>query len=51
MLLLGKGPTGLLLAQLLRVNGGCHIAIAAPLGLKMELPRSLNVADGFLGLR
>lgn len=42
VLLLGAGPTGLVLAQLLRMNGGCHVVVAAPEGLKMELAKSVS---------
>jgi D-arabinitol dehydrogenase (NADP+) len=50
VLLFGAGPTGLMLAQLLRENGGCHTVIAAPGGLKMDLARSLNAADQYVEL-
>jgi D-arabinitol dehydrogenase (NADP+) len=50
VLLFGAGPTGLILAQLLRQNGGCHTVIAAPAGLKIELAKSLNAADEFIEL-
>ena len=50
VLLFGAGPTGLILAQLLRLNGGCHTVLAAPAGLKMDLARSLNAADEFVEL-
>ncbi|CAL5871882.1 uncharacterized protein PFLUO_LOCUS6136 [Penicillium psychrofluorescens] len=50
VLLFGAGPTGLILAQLLRQNGGCHTVIAAPPGLKMELAKSLNAADEYVEL-
>ncbi|KAL1858425.1 hypothetical protein Plec18170_002623 [Paecilomyces lecythidis] len=50
VLLFGTGPTGLMLAQLIRQNGGCHIVIAAPDGLKMELAKSLDVADEYVEL-
>jgi len=30
----GAGPTGLVLAQMLRQNGGCNVVVAAPEGLK-----------------
>jgi len=50
VLLFGAGPTGLMLAQLLRQNGANHLVIAAPCGLKMELARSLNAADEYLEL-
>lgn len=39
VLLFGTGPTGLMLAQPLRLNGECHVDIAARGGLKMELAR------------
>ena len=42
VLMLGAGPTGLVLAQLLRQNGGCHVVVAAPEGLKMELAKSVS---------
>ncbi|GLA43280.1 hypothetical protein AnigIFM63309_001008 [Aspergillus niger] len=50
VLLFGAGPTGLMLAQLLRQNGGCRTVIAAPGGLKMELAKSLDAADEFVEL-
>ena len=50
VLLFGAGPTGLILAQLLRQNGGCHTVIAAPAGVKMELAKSLDAADEFVEL-
>ncbi|KAJ5540508.1 alcohol dehydrogenase [Penicillium frequentans] len=50
VLLFGAGPTGLMLAQLLRQNGASHLVIAAPGGLKMELAKSLNAADEYVEL-
>ncbi|KAJ6007242.1 alcohol dehydrogenase [Penicillium herquei] len=50
VLLFGAGPTGLILAQLLRQNGGCHIVIATPAGVKMELAKSLDAADEYVEL-
>merc|ERR1711977_286270 len=41
VLMFGAGPTGLVLAQMLRQNGGCHVVVAAPQGLKMELAKKL----------
>jgi D-arabinitol dehydrogenase (NADP+) len=41
----GAGPTGLVLAQMLRQNGGCHVVVAAPEGLKMELAKKLDAGD------
>lgn len=46
----GAGPTGLMLAQLLRQNGGCNVTIAAPVGQKMDLAKNLEAADHFIEL-
>ncbi|KAI9874391.1 MAG: hypothetical protein M1823_007695, partial [Watsoniomyces obsoletus] len=46
----GAGPTGLVLTQMLRQNGGCHVVVAAPGGLKMELAKSLDAADEYVEL-
>jgi D-arabinitol dehydrogenase (NADP+) len=45
VLIFRAGPTGLMLAQPLRENDGCHTVIAAQGCLKMDLARSLNAAD------
>ncbi|KAM5384286.1 hypothetical protein ACJZ2D_001591 [Fusarium nematophilum] len=50
VLMFGAGPTGLMLAQLLRQNGGCKVTVAAPGGLKMELAKSLEAADEYIEL-
>ncbi|KAF6793004.1 l-threonine 3-dehydrogenase [Colletotrichum sojae] len=50
VLMFGAGPTGLMLAQLMRHNGGCNVTIAAPQGLKMDLARSLDAADNYIEL-
>lgn len=50
VLMFGAGPTGLCLAQLLRHNGGSHVVIAAPGGLKMDLARKLDAADDYIEL-
>ncbi|KAL4934851.1 hypothetical protein BDV06DRAFT_217839 [Aspergillus oleicola] len=50
VLLFGAGPTGLVLAQLVRLNGGCRVVIAAPGGVKMDLARGLNAADEYVDL-
>ncbi|RDW81183.1 zinc-dependent alcohol dehydrogenase family protein [Aspergillus mulundensis] len=50
VLLFGAGPTGLVLAQLLRQNGGCNVVVAAPEGAKMALARSLDAADEYICL-
>jgi threonine dehydrogenase-like Zn-dependent dehydrogenase len=50
VLMLGAGPTGLMLTQMLRQNGGCHVVVAAPEGLKMNLAKSLDAADEYVEL-
>ena len=50
VLMFGAGPTGLVLTQMLRQNGGCHVVVAAPEGLKMELAKSLDAADEYFEL-
>jgi D-arabinitol dehydrogenase (NADP+) len=42
-LVFGAGPTGLLLAQLLRSSGVAHVTVAAPTEFKLETARSLGV--------
>ena len=50
VLMLGAGPTGLMLTQMLRQNGGCRVVVAAPEGLKMNLAKSLDAADEYVEL-
>jgi len=47
VLLFGAGPTGNLLAQLLRLNGAAHVTVAAPPGPKLDLVEKLG-ADAVL---
>ncbi|KAL4993831.1 chaperonin 10-like protein [Aspergillus recurvatus] len=39
-----------ILAQLLRLDGGCHVVVCAPEGLKMELAKSLGAGDEYIAL-
>jgi len=48
--MIGAGPTGLVLAQLLKRNAGCHVTLAANAGIKMELAQKLDVADEYIFL-
>lgn len=50
VLMFGAGPTGLVLAQMLRQTGGCHVVVAAPEGLKMDLAKQLDAADVYVEL-
>ncbi|KAJ4401072.1 hypothetical protein N0V91_008213 [Didymella pomorum] len=48
VLLFGCGPTGILLAQLIRLNGAAHLTIASKGGPKLDLARSLDIADEYI---
>ena len=50
ILLIGSGPTGLCLAQLLKANGGAHMVLASNAGPKMELAKKLSCADEYVEL-
>jgi len=50
VLLIGAGPTGLVLAQLLKINGAHKVVIAAPKGPKTEIARQLEAADEYVEL-
>lgn len=49
-LIFGAGPTGLMLAQMLRQNGCCRVVVAAPAGLKMELAKKVGAGDEYVEL-
>ncbi|KAK5734828.1 hypothetical protein LTR17_008598 [Elasticomyces elasticus] len=48
VLLFGCGPTGMLLAQLLKLNGTANLIIASKAGPKLDLAKSLNLADSYV---
>lgn len=48
VLLLGAGPTGLILAQLLKLNGAARVVIAANKGIKTQIARQINAADEYV---
>jgi D-arabinitol dehydrogenase (NADP+) len=50
VLLLGAGPTGLILAQLLKLNGAHRVVIAANKGIKMDIAKELNAGDEYIEL-
>ncbi|TCD68705.1 hypothetical protein EIP91_009989 [Steccherinum ochraceum] len=50
VLLLGAGPTGLILAQLLKLNGAHRVVIAANKGIKMDIAKQLNAGDEYIEL-
>jgi D-arabinitol dehydrogenase (NADP+) len=47
---MGAGPTGLILAQLLKQNGASRIVIAANKGIKMDIAKKMNAGDEYLEL-
>lgn len=50
VLLLGAGPTGLILSQLLKLNGASRVVLAANKGIKMDIAKKLNAADEYIEL-
>ncbi|CAN9079305.1 unnamed protein product [Alternaria alternata] len=48
VLLFGCGPTGILLAQLIKMNGAAHLTIASKAGPKLDLARELDIADSYV---
>jgi len=48
VLLLGAGPTGLILAQLLKLNGAARVVIAANKGIKMDIAKQLEAGDEYI---
>ncbi len=46
VLLFGAGPTGIILAQLLKLNGAVHLTVAAPAGPKLDLVSHLAADEG-----
>lgn len=50
VLLFGAGPTGIILAQLLKLNGASRVVIAANKGIKMDVAKNLDAADEYLEL-
>ncbi|KAL1601931.1 hypothetical protein SLS59_005097 [Nothophoma quercina] len=48
VLLFGCGPTGILLAQLIRLNGAAHLTIASKAGPKLDLAKQLGIADAYV---
>lgn len=50
VLVLGAGPTGLILAQLLKLNGASRVVIAANKGIKMDLAKQLDCGDEYVEL-
>ena len=49
-LIIGSGPTGLILAQLLKLNGASRVVIAANKGIKMDIAKDLDAGDEYIEL-
>ncbi|KAH9941192.1 NADP+-dependent D-mannitol dehydrogenase [Epithele typhae] len=49
-LIIGAGPTGLILAQLLKLNGAARVVVAANQGVKMDVAKQLNAAHEYVEL-
>ncbi|KAJ8509385.1 hypothetical protein ONZ45_g8439 [Pleurotus djamor] len=49
-LIIGAGPTGLILAQLLKLNGASKVVIAANKGIKTQIAKDLNAGDVYVEL-
>lgn len=49
-LVIGAGPTGLILAQLLKSNGASRVVIAANKGIKTRIAKELGAADEYIEL-
>lgn len=49
-LIIGAGPTGLILAQLLKLNGAHKVTIAANKGIKTEAAKQLGAGDEYIEL-
>ncbi|KAG9311755.1 chaperonin 10-like protein [Chiua virens] len=49
-LVIGAGPTGLILAQLLKLNGAARVVVAANKGIKTRIAKELGAADEYIEL-
>ncbi|KZT22177.1 GroES-like protein [Neolentinus lepideus HHB14362 ss-1] len=49
-LVIGAGPSGLMLAQLLKINGASKVVIVAPAGSKMEVAKRIGAGDEYVEL-
>ncbi|KII91229.1 hypothetical protein PLICRDRAFT_37962 [Plicaturopsis crispa FD-325 SS-3] len=49
-LVIGAGPTGLILSQLLKLNGASKVVIAANKGIKTEIAKKLDAGDIYVEL-
>jgi D-arabinitol dehydrogenase (NADP+) len=50
VLIIGAGPTGLILAQLLKLNGASRVVIAANKGIKIKIAKELEAGHEYIEL-
>ncbi|KIM85703.1 hypothetical protein PILCRDRAFT_816905 [Piloderma croceum F 1598] len=50
VLIIGAGPTGLILAQLLKLNGASRVVIAANNGIKIKIAKELEAGHEYIEL-
>ncbi|KAF8488750.1 chaperonin 10-like protein [Gautieria morchelliformis] len=50
VLVIGAGPTGLVLAQLLKLNGAVKVVIAANKGVKTQIAKEIKAGDEYIEL-
>lgn len=48
VLILGAGPTGLILSQILKMNGASKVVLAANKGIKTRIAQEINAADVYV---
>ncbi|KAK7437494.1 hypothetical protein VKT23_018565 [Stygiomarasmius scandens] len=50
VLVLGAGPSGLMLSQICKVNGASRVVLASNKGMKMDMAKQIGAADEYLEL-
>ncbi|KAK7472215.1 hypothetical protein VKT23_000337 [Stygiomarasmius scandens] len=50
VLVIGAGPSGLMLSQICRINGASRVVLASNKGFKMDVAKQAGVADEYLEL-
>lgn len=48
--MIGAGPTGLIVSQLLKCNGASKVVLVANAGRKMDLAEQIGAADEYVAL-
>ncbi|KAF5350786.1 hypothetical protein D9758_010330 [Tetrapyrgos nigripes] len=50
VLILGAGPSGLMISRICKVNGATRVVLASNKGMKMDMAKQVNAADEYLEL-